>query len=242
MKKSSAISTLFITTLFASSLQAATVVVAVAGGNNGSTNSTSVNLTTDGNLDWGTWQNSSASATTGRTITNRMSSGAGFTSLNRLGSANDTASLFTVSQYGYNWTNGTPAVTGANVTRAARVSTGSLGAGLELKFNVTTAGSYQLKFYSATSGGVTYNGIAALTTGAVSDSALRASTSNTGRLDYTVDFTTDGADTLTLSITQASGTANIFAFEAFSLASVPEPSSALLFGLAGCAFLVRRRK
>ena len=89
-----------------------------------------------------------------------------------------------------------------------------------MTFNVSAAGSYQLKFYSTTYD-VDLNATASLASGAVSDSVAGTYVSaGTEKYVYTVDFTTIGADTLTLDLVKTEGGNFIFAYEAFSLKSV----------------------
>jgi lysophospholipase L1-like esterase len=195
------------------SLDAATVSVSVSESSTGDEGSTAINLTAEGNLDWGIWQ------TDNRTPTNRMIDGTGFSDLSLIAGAADFEWLFHNPENAYSWTNGTPLEIGENETEAARATLTDNGDGVRLTINVGDAGNYQLKFYTTTSG-VLLDGTASLVTGGVSDTAIGVTYNGLAKFEYTVDFTTDGADTLTLDVVKSSGDNTIFAFEAFTLSVI----------------------
>ncbi len=195
-------------------LYAATVSVSVSESSTGDEGSTAINLTAEGSMDWGIWQ------TDNRTPTSRMIGGSGFTDLTLIAGAADYEWQFNNPENAYSWTNGTPIEIGESVTQAARATLTDNGDGVRLSINVTEARTYQLKFYTTTSG-VLLDGTASLVTGGVSDTAPGTITSGLAKFEYTVDFTTDGADTLTLDVVKSSGGSNItFAFEAFTLSVI----------------------
>ena len=216
--------------------QAATVSVSVAQSLSGVEGSTPINLTAQGPLDWGIW------ATAGTlTPSDSMDGGAGFNGLTLISGATQHPGSFGNPENGYSWTNGTAVVSTTGITNAARANFNSVGDGVSLTIDIASAGSYQLKFHTSTSGIISLNGTASLLTGGVTDTAFGVEQTLLAQSEYTVNFTTDGADTLTLNVIKAGGASTIFAYEAVTLASVPEPSSIALLGLGGLALISRRR-
>lgn len=198
-----------------------------------------VNLTATGNLDW--VQYGSNGNTDPITPTDRMNGGTGITSLAHIGGAIHTSDVFGNPENIYSWTNGTVSAVGAGI-QADRSVLPVNGAGVRLTADVAAAGSYQLHFYTTTYD-VNLAATASLTSGGVNDSVAGTNVGGLQQYVYTVDFTTNGADTLTLDVTRSGGADSIFAFEAADLSSVagvPEPGSLLLLGLGGLALLRRR--
>jgi len=87
---------------------------------------------------------------------------------------------------------------------------------MRLTVQVASAGSYRLKFYTTTANTISINGTASLS-GGVSNVVVGALNTALEKCEFTVNFTTDGADTLTLDIVKTAGSSNIFAYEAFTL-------------------------
>lgn len=193
--------------------QAASIAISVAQSNSGAEGSTAINLTTEGTSDWAIWQN------TGRTPTNSMNGGSGFTSMSLIAGAADTGATFGNPENAYSWTNGTPTTTGTSITQAARAVLANNGDGVKLTIDVSAANSYQLKFYTTTFN-VNLDASVSLSTGAVSDTAPGTLDGGLDKYEYTVDFTTDGADTLTLDILKNGGTSSTLAFESFTLKTI----------------------
>ena len=205
-------------------LPAANITATVAQSTSVGTGTTAIDLTADGDTDWGIWQN------TNRSLTNRMDGGSEFDVLSLLGAATDTWLIFPNPQNSYNWTNGTPTTMGSNVTQGARAELHSNGDGVRLTIDVATAGAYQLKYYTTTFD-VNLDATASLATGGVSDTAVGTYAPNAlEKYKYTVDFVTDGADTLTVDLVKNGGSNNVLSFEAFSLKTVsgnPDPNLAI---------------
>lgn len=225
------------------SVQAASVVITVAQSADGtSPDSNVINFTNAGTLDWGIFSTDRGLATITPNV--KMSGGAGFTSATGVGTTvAATASLYPNSNNNFSYTNGIAPTTGT-ASAYDRITTPGIGDGLSLVFNVASAGTYQLKFYT-TGATLSLDGTATLTSGPSNTAAgtvVPSGGTSLGMFNYTVDFTTDAADTLTLKVTKSGGTSNIYAFGGYTLASVPEPSSAALVGLAGLALLRRRRR
>ena len=89
---------------------------------------------------------------------------------------------------------------------------------------MSVAGTYQLKFY-ATTYDVNLDASISLASGGVTETVNGSYASNAlQRYEYTVDFTTSGADTVTLDLTKSAGGSYIVAYEAFSLSLVSEAS------------------
>ena len=111
MTKKSYITAAFAYSILLTCAESATLSVSLGQStDNGTTGGTAIDLTTEGDTDWGIWQN------TNRSLTNRMDGGSGFDSLSLLGGATDTFLIFPNPQNSYNWTNGTPTTMGSNVT------------------------------------------------------------------------------------------------------------------------------
>ena len=196
----------------ATSGHAASVDVSVAQSVSGPEGSTPVNLTAEGSIDWGIWA-------TPNTLTpsDSMNGGSGFTRLNLSPGAIQHTGSFGNPENAYSWTNGTAVVSTTGITNAARATFNSVGDGVSLTIDVASAGSYQLKFHTSTSGIISLNGTASLSTGGVADTAVGVEQTLLAQSEFTVDFTTDGADTLTLDVVKTGGASNIFAYEAFTL-------------------------
>lgn len=216
-----------------------------------------VDLTAIGTLDWAKFDPPNplpfGNANPLLTPSDSMDGGAGFTSLSLTGAAGDAGFVFGSSNNTYSWTNGTATSSVASNTIGRPLSLDEFppasdltntDGGVSLVVDVAEAGTYQVRFY--TSGfAVNVDASASLTNGSVSDSVLGVNNpfGNGGiqQYIYTADFTTDGADTLTLNVDRASG--RTLAIEAFTLSGtpVPEPSSMALLGL-GAAALIRRHR
>ncbi|VGO17699.1 hypothetical protein PDESU_06301 [Pontiella desulfatans] len=188
------------------------VAVLVVQSASGGAGSTPVDLSADGDLDWGAWDGELT--VPGET----MAGGAGFASLSAIGATTFDGGFFN-SQNSYSWTNGTPTATGST-TLAGNATITSVGDGVQLAIDVAAAGAYQLKFYTTTYD-VNLDATVTLASGGVSDMAPGTyATNSTIKYEYTVDFSTDGSDTLTLDLVKSGGANSIFAYEAFSLKSV----------------------
>ena len=123
-------------------LFAASVSVSLAQSTHGTSGSTPVDLTAEGDLDWGIYANSTLTPST------RMSAGTGFTSMSYLNGSADAFYNF-YSENIYSWTNGdSPASGSNNLTTSAILGTD--GDGIRMTFTLASAGSYQLKFYATT--------------------------------------------------------------------------------------------
>ena len=170
-----------------------------------------------------------------------MNGGNGFTSFGALAAtANETATFNNPARL-YSWTNGTPTASGnSSALNAERLNFNALNEGARLTLGVGAAGTYQMVFYS-TVFDLKVTGTATLTNGGVTNSF--ANTTGSGLQDnvWTVDFVTDGADTLTFDMTRNSSViGSTFAFEAFTL--IPEPTSCALIAVSSLALLVRKRR
>lgn len=223
--------------------QAASVVINVAQSADGtSPDSNVIDFTSAGTLDWGIFSTDRGGGSITPNV--RMSGGAGFTSATLVGATvTNTTSLYPNSNNNFSYTNGITPTTGTASTYD-RITTPGIGDGLSLVFNVASAGTYQLKFYT-TGATLSLDGTATLASGPSNTAAgtvVPSGGTSLGMFNYTVDFTTDAADALTLGVVKSGGTSNIYAFGGYTLASVPEPSSAALVGLAGFALLRRRRR
>ena len=188
------------------------VAIALAQSTHGSAGSTPIDLTAEGNLDWGAWGGSEEGPA------ETMSGGSGYTSLTGIGGATFAPGDF-YSQNNYSWSNGTPTLSGGtNLSGKASVSNGQ---GVKLTIDVTEAGTYQLKFYVSTFE-VNLEATATLASNGTSDTVEGEYVTDltVQRYQYTVDFTTSGADTLTLDMSKADGNNAIFAHEAFSLSQI----------------------
>ncbi|MDA8959381.1 PEP-CTERM sorting domain-containing protein [Akkermansiaceae bacterium] len=239
MTKKSYITAAFAYSILLTCAESATLSVSLGQStDNGTTGGTAIDLTTEGDTDWGIWQN------TNLALSSSMAGGSGFTSFTYLGAAADQGATFGNPQNGYSWTNGTPNATGSGVTQAARADLNAVGAGVRLTIDVAAAGAYQLKFYTTTFD-VNLDATASLVTGGVSDTAIGSYVPNSlEKYEYTVDFATDGADTLNLDVVRSGGGLNILAVEAFTLSTstIPEPSSLALLGLGMLGLFSRRRR
>ena len=213
-----------------------------------------LDMTTEGNLDWGYFfapDGGGAFETTDKPYESKAG-GTGFTSLELIGGATwDTGNWGNgYNARNYTWTDGTVLGTGGSLDYDynGRVATSAgTGAGTRLTIDVAEAGDYTLTYYAATlrlgmdatatlaSEGSDYveNGPAALTGFPLVDYTI------------TVDFTTTGADTLTLDVVNSSyeGTP-AYALEGFTLSGtvVPEPATIGLLGVFGTGLVFFRRK
>lgn len=103
---------------------------------------------------------------------------------------------------------------------AGRANTINIGDGIRLKVDVESSGKYQLKFYVSTYD-VNLSARAYLSSGAVAQNSNGNYVSDSvEKYEYTVNFSTDGADTLTLDLVKSDGLHPIVAPEAFSLNAV----------------------
>ena len=199
-----------------SSLFAASVNVSLSQSDQNAV-TTTYNLTSEGDLDWAAWDGGEFPAQT-------MSNGIGFTSLTAVGSANFGPGNY----YGgksWSWTNGTP--TASKTTNLAGSATIlAVGSGVRLTVDVPSQGTFQLKFYVSTFD-MDLDATASLSSGGVSDTVAGSFVASSVQdYEYTVDFTTDGPDTLTLDMVKTEGGHGIFAHQAFSLSGevVPVPN------------------
>ena len=91
---------------------------------------------------------------------------------------------------------------------------------MRLTIDVAAAGSYRLKFYTTTYD-LNLDATASLASAGVSDTVAGTyESASTEKYEYTVEFSTEGADTLTLDLVRSGGSSTIFAYEAFSLQSL----------------------
>ena len=195
----------------------ASISATVSQSGHGITGSTPIDLTAEGDLDWGVFASSFLSPSTG------MSDGAGLSSMTYVGGAADDPSTIFNSQNSYTWSNGDTPVSGSN-TDTTNAIFSSIGDGIRMNFDVSVAGTYQLKFY-ATTYDVNLDASISLSSGGVSETVAGSYANNQlQRYEYTIDFTTDGADTVTLDVTKSAGGSYIVAYEAFSLSLVSEAS------------------
>jgi hypothetical protein len=242
MKSTTTILTTIISSTLIGSLHAASISLSLNQNTTAAKHTNTVNTTAQGTLDWGVFTGNAGLNIT--TPAHSMSGGAGFVSLVGIGGATNTTLSYSDPENLYTWTNGTPTTVGSSISLAhERWTLGADGQGARLTIEVATAGQYQLQFYTATAAVSRLSALASLNNGgnALTDTVLDA-TQSTVLTNYywTVDFSTDGADTLTLDVFRASdSTSNIFAIEAFTL--IPEPSAALLAGLGFLALLRRHR-
>jgi lysophospholipase L1-like esterase len=192
-------------------MDAATIDLSVEESDIGPTASTAIDLTVDGNMDWGIWQ------TTNRIPTNRMNGGSGFTSLSLIAGAADHQWQYNNSENAYSWTNGTPIANGESVTQAARAILTDNGDGVRLTLDLPSAGRYQLRFYVTTLS-IYLEATSSLTNANISDTVIGT---RGGKSEYTVDFITDEPDTLTLDVLRSGGYVYSldFVFEAYTLFS-----------------------
>jgi len=171
-----------------------------------------VYLSSHGDLDWAAWDG-------GKLLPKqRMKEGKGFNGFTAIGATTFKAGSF-YSQNKYSWTNGASnSVNSSSLAGSASVF--KKGDGIRLKVDVQAAGAFQLKFYVSTYD-VNFSAKAYLSSGIVVENANGNYVSNSvERYEYTVDFTTEGADTLTLDLVKSDGVSFIVAQEAFSLKSV----------------------
>ncbi|WP_083913005.1 sialate O-acetylesterase [Rubritalea marina] len=199
----------------------ADLAVSLSQSASGAQGSTAIDLSADGTLDWGAWDG--ALTVPGQS----MDGGIGFTSLTAIGNTSfDGGSFYGQNQY--SWSNGSPTASGST-SFAGNATIAAVGDGVRLTLDVANAGTYQLKFY-ATTYELNLDATVRLASSGTTDTIAGNYQSNsTEKYEYTIDFTTDGADTLTLDLVKSGGNNAIFAYEAFSLAavSVHEPVEGL---------------
>jgi lysophospholipase L1-like esterase len=194
---------------------AASVNLSLAQSATGSSKSVSLDLTAEGGLDWGIF---TGDDTTPASISpsQRKSGASAFVSLGSTGGAVNETATFPNPTRLYSWTNGNPTTSGnTSALGHERLVLGANGAGSLLTIQVPSAGSYRLVFYTAVYD-VQLQGVATLASGAT---RTVNGTAGSGLQDFvwTVDFTTDAADTLTLAVTRSGDTNSIYAIEAFHL-------------------------
>ena len=157
---------------------------------------TSIDLTSTGGLDWAAWDG-------GSTPTQSMAGGSGFSGFSPIGNSSFGNGFFN-GQNSYSWTNGQETIADST-TLAGNATFSSNGDGARLTINISNAGSYQLKFYAST-----YD-VNLIATATLQSKDLSHSASGTyirssvEKYEYTVDFTTEGADTLTLDVVKSDG-------------------------------------
>lgn len=206
---------------------------------------THIDLTAGGNLDWGVFGKDDSYVPT-----ERKSGGAGFVSLVNIGGgATDTVGGFNTPQNYYTWTDGIPTASGDTIdTTFQRALMNNTGDGIRFTFDVVSAGTYQLKFYASTFN-VSIDGSATLLSEGVAytfdNLTANPDASSLDDYIYTVDFVTTGADTLTLDATSSHDTATadrVIAIEAYTLEAIPEPATLGLIGVFGAGVLFVRRR
>ena len=185
------------------------VTVSLTQSDNGGTATTNVNLSEHGTLDWAAWNGGGSSPNV------TMEGGSGFGAFTAIGSTTFGAGSF-YGQNNYTWTNGSPSVSSSSsLAGSSNVTANSDG--VRLSINITTSGTYQLKFYTTTYD-LNLDATASLSSGAVIGEANGTYVSNSvQKYEYTVDFTTEGPDTFNLDMVKNGGGSYIFAQEAFSL-------------------------
>ena len=203
----------------------ASISVSLSQTANSGVGGTTVNLTDEGDLDWAVFAGDFLTPNVS------MSGGSGFNSMSYIGSAVDDESTVFSGQYNFTWSNGDSPTSGSN-TLAANATLPSSDDGIRLTFDLSAAGSYQLKFYSTTYD-VNLQATASLASAGVSDGITGSYVSaGTETYEYTIDFTTVGADTLTLDLVKSEGGNFILAYQAFSLASVGDNGGGTTYEIA----------
>ncbi|EDM29222.1 iduronate-2-sulfatase [Lentisphaera araneosa HTCC2155] len=187
----------------------ATVSLSLIQSANGGTATSNINLSGHGNLDWAVWNGGGSSPNV------TMEGGSGFSAFTAIGSTTFSTGSF-YGENNYTWTNGTPSVSGST-SLAGSSNVSANGDGVRLSINIASAGTYQLKFYTTTYD-LNLDATASLSSGAVVGEANGTYVSNSvQKYEYTIDFTTEGADTITLDMVKNGGASYIYAQEAFSL-------------------------
>lgn len=243
------ISTLFKTSLALALLagagisHSATVVItqvedfADLGGNN-------YNLTTLGTNDWNIFGGSTVAPT------EEMNGGSGIGALSYNAGAGVPGLIGEASGRtpNFNWTNGSPTAssTGFNPTSLSTQSDTSANVGqtFTLTVDATTLSSSLYLWLVAEN---SFMDLSASITGASDTLAIGTGSNNLDAGLFRIDFTADLTETMTVSIAKtstSSGTRSRFGIEAAALTVIPEPSTAALLGagVAGIAFLHRRRR
>ncbi len=198
---------------------------------------TSVNLTTEGVLDWWAFASDTEVGTITPTYRKATTGVGSIVSAITTGATNE-AAPYNNATNDYAWTNGSPTLVVGSLTTNFDRLVMATGAQFVITTTVASAGSYTLRLYSAVFN-LDVTSTSTLTNAGVSSSPVLSDVPNGLYNNYwTVNFTTDGPDTLISTFT-SSGPGNIFALEAVTL--IPEPSSAALLGL-GLAGLLRRRR
>ncbi|EDM29233.1 hypothetical protein LNTAR_22624 [Lentisphaera araneosa HTCC2155] len=179
---------------------------------------TNVDLSAHGDLDWAAWDGGASAPN------QTMSSGGGFVSFSAIGSTSFAVGNFD-SANNYTWTNGAPTSIGSS-TLSGSASIANTGDGVRLVVSVANAGDYQLKFYASTYD-LNLDATASLSSAGIQDVVNGSYVANAiQRYEYTIDFSTQGSDTLSLDLVKNGGGQAIFAHEAFSLktlTTVPPP-------------------
>ena len=187
----------------------ASLSISLSQSTHGTPGSSAIDLSAHGNLDWAAWDGGSGDPS------QTMQDGNGFSSFTAIGGTSFSAGTF-YTQNSYSWNNGTPTAS-KTTSLAGSASIASVDDGVRLSIQVSAAGTYQLKFYTTTYD-LNLKATAALNTGNLTKETTGNYTSNSvERYEYTVDFTTTGADTLNLDFVKKDGNSTIFAQEAFSL-------------------------
>ena len=142
-----------------------------------------------------------------------MSGASAYTGMVHVGGASESFYNF-YAQNSYSWSNGDSPASGSN-NLTTNADLGSNGAGIRSTFSIASAGTYR-KFYATTSmQSLSYSVVVI----GGRDRHCIGDSLPLQKYEFTVEFTTDGADTLTLDIVKAGGSI-ILAYEAFSLAAV----------------------
>ena len=205
----------------------------------GNDESNPVDLTADGNLDWGVW-NGPADAGNLTTLFETKSGGTAFQGISVINGGGMNTS-YGPTDFLFSWTDGTAGSGDSTGFAYPQFVSDTGNGGVQLSFNIAEAGAYRLNFYVAT---YDYVLDATATLGSDGTPVTELSGAGLGTLDdykFTVDFTTSGADTLDLDIIGQSGGAQIGVAEAFTLEAIPEPATFGLIGLFGGGLLLARR-